>query len=456
MKVLFIGRFQPFHLGHLDALKQITDNLSTSSRQAIIIGIGSSQYSKTKENPYSFDERKKMIDEALQNTDIDYQIVAIPDIHNETHWVEHVEMIVPDFDVVYTGNSLVQELFEKKGYTVKEIKIKINITGTKIRQEAERLYEKLKHTRRTFSYCLSIAPLTLEINKLKKEQNAIILAHSYQTTDIMYGVADFIGDSYGLAKIASQHDAQKIIFCSVHFMGETAKILNPKKEVLVPAIAGCSLAESISAEDVRNLKTKYPGIPVVTYVNTSAEVKAESDICCTSSNALKIIESLPNDEVIFIPDKLMGQNLQKKTKKKLILWNGTCIVHEQFDRQAVDNIRAQFPGVKILAHYECTSSVTDAVDMVGSTGDMLTYIKENPAEHYMLITECGITERVQTEFPDKHIVGSCQLCPYMKQIKLEDVLVTLKNPKEEQIIKLDKDILEKAKLSLDRMMEISK
>ena len=332
----------------------------------------------------------------------------------------------------------------------------MSFNAIEIKKETKRLFENLSKTKRTMSYCLGIAPLTLEINQLKKEQNAIILAHSCQTTDIMYGVADFIGDSYGLAKIASQHEAQKIIFCSVHFMGETVKILSPKKEVLVPAIAGCSLAESITAQDVRNLKSKYPNVPVVTYVNTTAEVKAESDICCTSANALKIINSLPNESVIFIPDKLMGQNLQKQTTKKLILWNGTCIVHEQFNKQAIDNIRAQFPDTKILAHYECTSSVADNVDIVGSTGDMLKYVKENPAEHYMLITECGITDRVQTEFPDKHIVGSCQLCPYMKQIKLEDVLVALKHPREDQIIKIDKNILNRAKLSLDKMMKLSK
>ena len=447
-KALFIGRFQPFHQGHLDALKQISES-------EVIIGIGSSQYSETDDKPLSFEERKKIIEEKLKNLNLNYKIIGIPDIHEETEWVDHVKKIVGNFDMVYTGNELVQTLFEQKGYVVHGIKKNIDISATEIRTEAKRLFEKLGKTKRTFSYCLGIAPITLEINRLKKKQNAIILAHSYQTTDIMYGVADFIGDSYGLAKIASQHDAQKIIFCSVHFMGETAKILNPEKEVFVPAVAGCSLAESITAEDVRNLKTRYPGIPVVTYVNTSAEVKAESDICCTSSNALKIIESLPDETIIFIPDILMGQNLQKQTKKKLILWNGTCIVHEQFDRQAVDNIRAQFPGTKILAHYECTSSVADAVDMVGSTGDMLKYVKENPAEHYMLITECGITDRVQTEFPDKHIVGSCQLCPYMKQIKLEDVLNALKSPKKEQIIELDKEILEKAKKSLDRMMEIS-
>jgi quinolinate synthase len=208
--------------------------------------------------------------------------------------------------------------------------------------------------------------------------------------------------------------------------------------------------------DVRNLKEKYPGVPIVTYINTSAEVKAESDIICTSSNALKIIDSLPNEEIIFIPDKLMGANLQEKTTKKLILWNGTCIVHERFDKQMVDNIRAQFPGVKILAHYECTSSVAQEVDLVGSTGDILNYVKEHEADHYMLVTECGITDRVQTEFEDKHIVGSCQLCPFMKQITLKDILTALKEPREDQIISIDTEVLQKAKRALDRMMILSR
>ena len=449
MKALFIGRSQPLHKGHLDALKQISEN-------EIIIGIGSSQYNETSNNPCSFEERKKMIENKLDSSNINYRIIAIPDINDEEKWVDHVKDITGEFDTVYTGNSVVKDLFKKKGYSVKDIEINIKISGTEIRKEAERLFKMLEKTKRTFSYCLSIAPTTLEINKLKREQDAIILAHSYQTTDIMYGVADFLGDSYGLSKIAAEHSAKKIIFCSVHFMGETAKILSPEKEVLIPAVAGCSLADSITAEDVKNLKEKYPGIPVVTYVNTSAEVKAESDVCCTSSNALKIIESIPNEEIIFIPDMLMGHNLQKRTKKKLILWDGVCIVHERFDKRAVDKIRAQFPETKILAHYECTSSVTDAVDLVGSTSDMLNYVKDNPAEHYMLITECGITDRVQTEFPNKNIVGSCQLCPYMKKIKLEDILVALKNPRKDQVINLDKEVLQKAKISLDKMMELSK
>ncbi len=326
-------------------------------------------------------------------------------------------------------------------------------TEEQIQQEAKRLFVFLQKTNRSMGYCMQIAPKTLEINERKKEQDAIILAHSYQTPEIMYGVANFLGDSYGLSKIAAETDAKKIIFCSVHFMGETAKMLNPSKEVLVPAPAGCSLADSITAEDVRNLKAKHPGVPVVCYVNTSAAVKAESDICCTSANVVRIIESLDADKIIFIPDRLMGENIQAKTDKELILWDGTCIVHEQFDRAAAEKIRAQHPGVKILAHLECSSSLVQVADLVGSTSDMLNYVKEHNPPHVMLITECGITDRVKTEHPDKHIVGACQLCPFMKQITLDTILESLRNPRAEQIVEIPDDILERANLSLQRMMQ---
>ena len=325
-------------------------------------------------------------------------------------------------------------------------------TREQIMQEAKRLFVYLQKTNRSMGYCIQIAPKTLEINERKKEQDAIILAHSYQTPEIMYGVADFLGDSYGLSKIAAETDAKKIVFCSVYFMGETAKILNPSKEVLVPAIAGCSLADAITAENVRNLKAKYPGVPVVCYVNTSAAVKAESDICCTSANVMRIIDSLDTDQVIFIPDRLMGENIQTKTNKELILWDGTCIVHEQFDRATAKKIRAQYPGVKILAHLECSSSLVAVADLVGSTSDMLHYIKEHAPPHVMLITECGITDRVKTEHPDKHIVGACQLCPFMKQITLDTILASLRNPQPEQIIEIPQDILKKAYKSLHNMM----
>ena len=236
-------------------------------------------------------------------------------------------------------------------------------------------------------------------------------------------------------------------------MGETAKILNPNKQVLVPAVSGCSLAESITAEDVRKLKTEHPGIPVVCYINTYAEVKAECDIVCTSANALKVIESCDSDEVIFVPDKLMGKNLQKLTDKKLILWNGTCIVHEEFNPESIIKLRKQYPDAKILAHTECNPAVVDHADLAGSTTDIVNYVKSHDND-VMLITECGITDRVKTEFPDRNIVGTCNLCPYMKNIKLEDILAALKNPTPEQIVEIDHGIIDKAKIALNKMMNL--
>ena len=330
----------------------------------------------------------------------------------------------------------------------------MNFTTAQIQTETVRLFENLQKTCWTELDCEKIAPLTLEINDLKKQQNAIILSHSYQTPDIMYGVADYVGDSYGLSKIAAESDADKIIFCSVYFMGETAKILNPDKQVLVPSVSGCSLAESITAEDVKELKKQHPDAGVVCYINTYAEVKAECDVSCTSSNALKVIESMPQDEIIFVPDNLMGKNLQKLTDKKLILWDGTCVVHEEFNAESIAKVRTQYPGAKILAHTECNPAVIDFADLAGSTNDILDYVKTTDADDVMLITECGITDRVRTEFKDKNIVGTCNLCPYMKKIKLEDILVALKNPREDQVVNIPEDILSKARASVDKMLSI--
>lgn len=237
-------------------------------------------------------------------------------------------------------------------------------------------------------------------------------------------------------------------------MGETAKILNSNKQVIVPSIAGCSLAESITVEDVRRLKRKHPGVHVVCYINTYAAVKAESDIVCTSSNALRVINSLPSREVIFIPDKLMGKNLQKLTKKKLILWDGTCVVHEKFNAESILKLRRQYPDAKILAHTECNPAIVDFADLAGSTGDMLEFVKKTKAKNIMMITECGLSDRVRVEHPEKNIVGTCNLCPHMKQITLEDILSALKKPHKNQIVKIPKNIIKKAKQAVDKMLTI--
>lgn len=323
-----------------------------------------------------------------------------------------------------------------------------------IRKETDRLYEKLHRVGWSRQDCEFIAPTTLEINQLKKEQNAVILAHSYQTPDIMYGIGDYVGDSYGLSRMATEHPAQKIIFCSVYFMGETAKLLNPDKEVLVPRVAGCSLADSITGEQVRALRKKYPHAGIVCYVNSYAEVKAESDACCTSSNVIEVLEAMPQEEIVFIPDKLMGLNLRNMTSKKIITWDGTCVVHEGFNADTVRDIRQRFPGVKILAHPECAPGVVALVDYAGGTSGMLNYVRDSSAKTFMLVTECGLTDRFKAEFVGKEIVGTCILCPYMKEIQLEDVLKALKNPSPEQYIEVPKDIADRARDSLNKMFEL--
>ncbi len=331
----------------------------------------------------------------------------------------------------------------------------MKFTDQQITEETERLFQALQKTGWSKADCEVIAPLTSEINQLKKEENAIILGHSYMTPDIMYGVADIIGDSYGLSKAAKETNAGTIIFCSVHFMAETAKIMNPEKTVIVPAEAGCSLAESIRPEDVKKLRRNYPEAGVVCYVNTTAAVKAECDACCTSSNALKIIEALPQKKVIFLPDELMARNLQPLTNKKIIGWNGRCIVHEEFTAETIGRIREDYPNAKILAHLECMPEVIDKVDMAGGTEGMIKYIEKTPAKELMLVTECGLSDRMKIEHPEKKIVGSCALCPYMKKIMLKDILKALKNPTDEQIIDLPAPVLKKAKRALDRMVKIA-
>ena len=328
--------------------------------------------------------------------------------------------------------------------------------NSKIKEETARLYKDLQHVGFNEGYCEMLAPLTLEINELKKERDAVILAHSYQTPDIIYGVSDFKGDSYGLSKVVRETDSKVIVFAGVSFMAETAKILNPEKRVLLPDVdAGCSLSESITAEDVRSLKSKHPGVPVVVYVNTTAEVKAEADSCFTSANALKVLEGFDSDEIIFLPDELMLANIQKMTDKKLIGWHGRCIVHEDFKPEKVEFFRKKHPGMKVLSHTECAPAVVDASDMVGGTGDMIKYVKETDAESYMLITECGLSDRMRVEFPKKEFIGMCSLCPYMKKINLQNIRQVLKNPREDQIIEIPEDVRINAERSLMKMFELS-
>ncbi|MBD08952.1 MAG: quinolinate synthase [Gammaproteobacteria bacterium] len=299
------------------------------------------------------------------------------------------------------------------------------------------------------------APYIALINELKTERNAILLAHNYQTPEIYHGVADYTGDSLGLAQKASETDADVIILCGVEFMAETAKILNPEKKVLVPDLrAGCSLADSITGRDVRLLKERYPGVPVVTYVNTSADVKAESDVCCTSSNAVQIVEALNTDRVIFLPDNYLGKYVASKTDVEVILWNGTCEVHERFTAKELQNYRITTPDIQIIAHPECPPEVLDEADFVGSTAGMIKYVDRERPGKVVMITECSMSDNVAVEFPDVHFIRPCNLCPHMKRITLPNILASLQELKFE--IQLDMTIASRALGAVRKMLEFSK
>ena len=296
------------------------------------------------------------------------------------------------------------------------------------------------------------SPYVEEINKLKKEKNAVILAHNYMTPEIYHCVADIVGDSLKLAQESQKTKADTIIMCGVNFMADTAKIMNPSKSVLIPdPQAGCSLAESITGKDVRLLKERYPGVPVVTYVNTSADVKAETDICCTSGNAVEIIESLGVDKVIFLPDEYLAKNVAKQTNVKIITWHGTCIVHERFTAKEIREYRKDNPGITILAHPECTPEVVAEVDFTGSTSKMSNYVKEKQPNKVLMVTECSMSDNVSVENPNVEFVRQCNLCPHMKRISLVKVLESLMLNIHE--VKIDQEVIEKARLPIERMLQ---
>ena len=296
-------------------------------------------------------------------------------------------------------------------------------------------------------------PLVEQINKLKKEKNAVILAHSYMTPEIYHCVADIVGDSLKLAKESQKAKADIIIMCGVHFMAETAKILNPDKKVLIPDMsAGCSLAESITGEDVRLLKQKYPGVPVVSYVNTSADVKAETDICCTSSNAVEIVESLGVDKVIFLPDEYLGKNVAAQTNVKIITFHGTCIVHERFTAEEIREYRKNYPGIVVLAHPECPPEVVAEADYTGSTSKMSNYVRDKQPKKVLMVTECSMSDNVAIENPNVEMIKPCNLCPYMKKITLQGIYNSLTNGTDE--VKLTDAVMDKARLSIKKMIEV--
>ena len=334
---------------------------------------------------------------------------------------------------------------------------------------AEKLYEKLKaiHVGNpicqfTKENCELLLPAIERIEKLKHEKNAIILAHNYVAPQIFYSVADYTGDSYGLSKKAKESDADVIVFAAVRFMAETAKILNPKKIVLDPnPNGGCSLADGITNTDVINLRQQFPDHTFVRYINTTASVKAQCDVCVTSSNVYKIIEKIPNDKIYFLPDKLMGenviQNLKKKgVKKNIELWEGTCYVHEEYQPENIDQVRKNFNGIEVLVHPECSSAVVNKADYVGSTSQMLNHVRKSDRDSFFLLTECGLTGVLQSEFPQKTFAGGCTMCKYMKSNSLEDILNVLENPSPQNIIKINLDTQKQALKCVNRMFDYAK
>ncbi len=299
------------------------------------------------------------------------------------------------------------------------------------------------------------APYVKAINEIKKKRNAVILGHNYMTPEIFHGVSDFVGDSLQLAMKATDVEADVIVQCGVHFMAETSKILSPGKTVLMPDMAaGCSLAESITAEGVEEMRAKYPGAPVVSYVNTTAEVKAASDICCTSSNAVQIVNAMDSDTVIMTPDQYLAQNVANESHKNVVYWPGSCIVHEQYTAQDLREFREWNPGTHLIAHPECTPDVVAEADFSGSTSGILKYVTEQKPEKAMLITECSMASNISDELPEVDFIGPCNMCPYMKKITLEKVLWVLHSMENQ--VEVDLAVAEKARLSVQRMIDLSR
>ena len=323
-----------------------------------------------------------------------------------------------------------------------------------IRKATEPIYKKISRAVPEIEWS-SHAPYIYKINELKKEKNAVILAHNYQTPEIYHGVSDFSADSLALAVEAAKTKADIIVMCGVHFMAETAKLMSPEKKVLLPDMkAGCSLSSSITGKDVRNLKKKYPGVPVVSYVNTSADVKAETDICCTSANAVKIVNSLGVNKVIFLPDDYLAKYVASQTNVEIISWKGTCEVHEQFNDKEINEIRKNNPGIKVIAHPECPPDVIKASDFTGSTSGMIKYVKDNQPEQVMMVTECSMSDNVQVDNPNVKFIRPCNLCPHMKRITLPKILECLENETNE--ILMNKETIEKARKSVERMAEVGR
>lgn len=323
-----------------------------------------------------------------------------------------------------------------------------------VKQETAEIYKRVANIIPEMEWA-EFAPYIAAINKLKKEKNAVILAHNYMTPEIFHGVADYVGDSLGLARQVEETDANVIVQCGVHFMAETSKIINPEKTVLIPDMdAGCSLASSITAEDVRMLRQKYPGVPIVTYVNTSAEVKAECDICCTSGNAVEIIESLDSDTVLCIPDQYLAKWVAGQTSKKILTWAGQCEVHERFTGEELRRYRKRYNGdITIIAHPECPPDVLKEADFVGSTSGMINYARDKRPARILMVTECSMSDNVAADVRDVEFIRPCNLCPHMKRITLPKILRALETL--EPRVEVDPEIAARARVAVDRMLAVN-
>jgi quinolinate synthase len=323
-----------------------------------------------------------------------------------------------------------------------------------IRKATDPIYQKISKVMPEIEWSIH-APYIHKINQLKKEKNAIVLAHNYQTPEIYHGIADVAADSLALAIEAAKTKADIILMAGVHFMAETSKLMSPEKKVLLPDMdAGCSLSSSVTGKDVRLLKEKYPGVPVVSYVNTSADVKAETDICCTSANAVKIVESLGVKKVIFLPDDYLARYVSSQTNVEIIAWKGICMVHDQFNEKEINDIRERNPGIKIIAHPECPPEVIKASDFAGSTGGMIDYVKNNQPQKVMMVTECSMSDNIQVENPNVEFIRPCNLCPHMKKITLPKILDCLENETGEII--MDEETIRKARIPVERMAAIGR
>lgn len=315
-------------------------------------------------------------------------------------------------------------------------------------------FERLRHVIPEIEWAVH-APLIERIHGLKQEKRAVILAHNYQTPEIYHGVADITGDSLALAQKGAETEAEVIVLCGVHFMAETAKILSPEKTVLLPdPAAGCSLASSITAGDVRRLRVRYPGVPVVSYVNTSAAVKAESDVCCTSANAMEVVESLGADRVIFLPDEYLGDYVAHQTDVEILRWQGHCEVHERFTAEEIRDYRQQHPGIEVLAHPECSDAVLREADFVGSTSGMIRHLEQGRSERVVMVTECSMSDNVAVELPEIEFVRPCNLCPHMKLITLPKIVQALEDL--EPKIEVPADVAERAREALQAMLAVGR